>query len=806
MDIEMATASTPVSRGPVGCIHCGNPVTGSAIPRFCCRGCETVYAWIHDQGFAEYYRIQKGAAPGPRPDSEVGPADDFAYLDEPEFREAYSWPVTEGRSLDFYVEGVHCAACVWLVERIPSVAADVTGIRLNLATSVARVTVGPRGSFAEVARALSSAGYRPSAVRLGGDAGLRLREDRALLVRLGVAAACAGNIMLLAVASYAGVRGALASELRWLGGALFLPVALYCAVPFYRTAWAALRARRLSIDLPIAFGILAGSLVSFINLASGHEELYFDSISSLVFLLLSTRVLLRRVQRTALDSSHAVHFLASAFALRWDVRAGRFERVSVDRLAAGDRIRVGLAERVPADGVVVSGRGAIDGSLLTGESRPESVGPGSVVHAGTICVGPAIELEVRESGARTRLGLLMSSMEASLQKKAPIVQLTDRVSRYFVAAVVTLSVFAFGRAALAGGVGWHEGLSRALAISIVTCPCTFALATPLVFSLVLGRLARLGVLVRSPDALERLSGITEAYIDKTGTLTSGELSVTSWDFHSRALPERGTAAAIVAIESASPHPMARAIVRHLEEKPLPPLPAVSEWAEHPGSGIAACCAGRRYRLLRGRGFGQASEVDVWVDGERVGTFRLQDRLRASSLPALDRLRFMGVSPFMLTGDACSAAREVALELRLTAGEWFAEASPEEKGERLAGSPRAAMVGDGANDAVALAEAHVGIAVRGGVEISLRAADVYLARGGVGQLPGLIGVARETLTVIRRNLAFSVIYNLIAATLAWRGQITPLQAAVLMPASALTVFMSSIWGTSRMREAFAELSR
>jgi Cu2+-exporting ATPase/Cu+-exporting ATPase len=727
----------------------------------------------------------------------LGAREEFRFLDDPEFLEQYSWQTQEGRWMDFYVEGVHCAACVWLTEKIADIVDDVGFIRLNLGNSVATVRIHDQGSFSAVALELQKMGYRPHPIKQDEQRGLQKRENRLLLMRLGVAGACAGNIMLLAVSLYGGANGGIADRFRWISLGLYVPVIFFSAVPFYKSAWISLRSKELSIDIPVVFGILLGSIVSVINLIQGDDRIYFDSLSALVFLLLSTRYLLKRTQQSALDFSRFLHFLTPMWVKKWNPSGQIYEEVRMDQLSAGDRVQVFPNECVPVDGRVVKGFSSLDCALLSGESQSERVAVGDRVFAGTLNLDAPLEIEVTQSGVNTRMGRILVSMEKLLTKKAAATVFADRVSRYFVSAVVILSgaliIFSFYNS-------WGDYLNRALAIAIVTCPCTFALITPLAFSLTLGKLARGGVLVKGPDILEKLAGVKAVFFDKTGTLTFGALQVTHWE-----VPDE-LSAAILAIESCSVHPIAKAMTQYLRNQVTGVIPQVEELKEKMGNGICGRVGGSWYELTRARDATSLStEISILKDGLLVGRAVLSDQVRPESQKVVQLLKSLNLNLRILSGDHRGSVKQVADQVGIEFGSCIFEASPEKKNEVIKSYENTLMVGDGANDAIALAQADVGIAVHSSMELSLQAAGVFLKTPGIRSVYHLVVIARETLSVVQRNFWFSVVYNVIAGGFALAGKIDPLFAAVLMPMSALTVLLSSITGTSRMRTAFKEIN-
>jgi len=352
---------------------------------------------------------------------------------------------------------------------------------------------------------------------------------------------------------------------------------------------------------------------------------------------------------------------------------------------------------------------------------------------------------------------------------------------------------------------WQEGLERALAIALVTCPCAFALGTPLTLSLTVGRLAKRGILIKGAEIIEKLSKVKSIFLDKTGTLTDGDLKVLKWQSKESSEDRTVTFASVMALESKSNHLIAKALVHYIStlikhEAVL----KVEDYKETIGRGISGRIAGKLIEVSRAKDSNRGTELAVYKDGALVASIFLGDRVREDSSRSIDQFRTLNLRPWLLSGDTLSAVYQVADQVGIPRFSCIAEVSPEQKKEVIESYTDSLMVGDGANDAIALAAADVGVAIHKGVEMSLRASDVYLSSPGVGSIYQMIIIARETMKVIKRNFIFSIIYNIIAGVAAICGLISPLFAAVLMPFSALSVFLSSISGTARMKAAFSEL--
>jgi Cu2+-exporting ATPase len=800
---EVAAAPAAV-RAP--CAHCGLPVPPAAVEagalrQFCCEGCRAVWAILHEHGLERYYALREDAAPAPAATADRR----YGELDDAGFQARTCRPEPGGRmSTELYLEGVHCGACVWLVEKLPGLVPGVAETRLDLPRSQARVVWDPRAvPLSAIARRLASLGYAPHPCRgLAGQAARR-REDRAMLARVGLAGAAAANVMAIAFALYGGMLDGMEPEFaaffRWASLLLTLPSLIWGGGVFFRSAATALRAGTLGMDLPISIGLLAGFGHGLVNTVRGAGEVYFDSVAVLIFLLLSGRYLQRRQQRAAGDATELVASLYPTSARL--VEHGSVREVPLETLVPGVVVEVRAGDLVPADGVVLAGRSTVDLSLLSGESAPQSVAEGARVHAGTLNVSSRIEIRVERTGEDTRVGRLMRLVDEHARRRAPIAQLADRISGPFVGVVLALAGITF---LLWARLDPSRALDHAAALLIVTCPCALGLATPLGVSAAIGQAARAGFLVKGGDVLEKLARPGRMWLDKTGTLTEGRAALLRWHGDPAVKPR------VAAAEAHSSHPLARALVRALGAPAAATRVAIEE--TH-GGGIEAVVDGHRLVVgsadfvaaragavppglaatvgeLAGDGL---TPVLVAEDGRVTAVAGLGDPLRADAEAALERVRALGWRPGILSGDDARIAQAVGRRLGLAAPDCRGGVTPEDKLRAVlesAAEGPVVMIGDGVNDAAALAAATVGVAVAGGAEAALTAADVFVVRPGVARLAELLEGSRRAMRVVRRNLLFSLGYNVIGVTLAMTGVLNPLAAAILMPLSSLTVIVSS----------------
>ncbi|NOZ95107.1 MAG: heavy metal translocating P-type ATPase, partial [Acidobacteria bacterium] len=566
----------------VPCSHCGLPVPPGLVEpgaqhQFCCDGCKLAWQVIHDAGLDGYYGLRERIGDAAEPAHATGRR--YGEFDDPAFQKLHVRRAGSGlATIELYLEGIHCAACVWLVEKVPVVLPGVAELRLDMGRSLARVTWDPENvPLSRVARFLDSIGYPPHPYRGVAAQEMARRQDRALLLRIAVAGAVAGNVMLMAFALYGGRFHGMAAEyrdlFRWASLILTLPAVLWCAQVFYAGTLGALRTQSLHMDIPITLGIWASFLHGAWNTFRGSGEVYFDSVTALIFLLLVGRYLQRRQQRAAADATLLLFSLTPSSTRR--IEGNEVREVAVESIKPGDVIELLPGDSVPADGVILSGESTVDRSLLTGESRPEPAGPGSPVHAGTVNLASPLQVEVRAVGENTRLGRLMQLVEEASRRRAPVVRLADRLSGYFVTAVLGLAVVTMAIWLL---LDPSRAVDHTVALLIVSCPCALGLATPLAIAAAIGRAARQGILIKGGDALEPLARPSRMLLDKTGTVTEGRMALLDWWGDADLKP------LVAAAESRSSHPVAVALAKAVPEELRPKAVTVRETT---GGGLAA---------------------------------------------------------------------------------------------------------------------------------------------------------------------------------------------------------------------------
>jgi Cu2+-exporting ATPase len=716
-------------------------------------------------------------------------------------------------AVGFFLEGLRCTGCVNRVERALREAPGVLSASVNYTTHRALVDFDPaRTQPAALAARVEQLGYQaiafdPAALQPASDG-----RPRDALVRLLVAAFLAGNVMLISLALYFGSAGDLDAPLRrglrWLAIGLSLPSIGWCALPFWRGAWSGLRRREITLDVPVVLAITTAFAVSAVGTVGEARHLYMDSASMIVFLILLGRTLERGARARAAGAVERLTALAPKTALR-RTPAG-FQPVEAASLRPGDRVLVPAGQAVAADGVIRRGASELDESLLSGESRPVPRAEGDAVSAGTRNTLAEIEIEVTNAVGAGALSRLAALLERAQAQRPRVQRLADRVAAVFAPVVVALAA-ATALAGLLSGAAPLDVALRAAAVLIVACPCALGLATPAAITAALGRAAALGVVVKSAEALERCARVDSVLLDKTGTLTDGRFAVEALAC-AAGVREAELVCAAAEAEGAAIHPIADALRRAAAERGLEPAERMPRMAR-PGLGVETGEAADRLRvgaraLLTRAGVRIAPELDeaaakleeralslAWVarGDAALGVIGLSDPPRADAADAVRRLRALGVRVALVSGDHAPAVGLVAR--RAGIDDAIARATPEAKvaciAEQRAQGARLLFAGDGINDAAACAAADVGVAMAGGADVTLFAADLVIRSPHLGALADAIALARATLRRIRENLAFALLYNAVAVPLAVAGLLTPLSAAIAMSLSSLGVTANAI---------------
>ncbi|SDG73551.1 heavy metal translocating P-type ATPase [Roseospirillum parvum] len=788
---EAAADPLPSGAPAAVCRHCGAPAPAGAA--FCCPGCAAAHELIQGLGLDAYYdrRCLDPAVAPLIPDPEEIEAD-LSALVRPDGTEPDG---TARWRLDLMVEGISCAACVWLIERLLARHPAVRQGRVNMTTRrLAVVWVGRAEDAAAILAPLRRVGYRLAPYDPGRLGAATRAHEKTLLKAMAVAGFAAANIMLFSVSVWFGVDMDPATRdlMHWVSALIAVPAVGYAIRPFAGPAVAGLKGGRMTMDLPITLAVLLATAMSLWELATHGAHVYFDSAVSLLFFLLIGRFLDSRARGRARATAEQLLTL-NAGTVTVLAEDGSRRQLLPERVTPGMTVLLAAGQRAGVDGRVVAGRAHLDDSLISGETVPRPVGPGDAVHAGTLALDGALTLSVAAAGEDTLLAEIVRLMETAEQGRARYVALADRVARLYAPVVHLLGLLTFLGWWGLGGLGWQPALLNGIAVLIVTCPCALGLAVPAVQVMASGRLLKGGVLLKSATALERLATVDTVVLDKTGTLTLGRPTLREDGV------DPGVVARAAALAAASRHPLARALAAARPQ--VAPAPEVREV---PGAGLVAGQGaggpGGERRLGSRAHVGVADArpaegPELWFaePGWPAVRFTFTDPLRPDAPAVIAGLKARGLAVEMLSGDRPETVARIAAEagIEVFQGGLTPAGKTARLAELAARGHRVLMVGDGLNDAPALAAAHVSLSPTSAADLSQTAADAVFQGRRLAPVLEALAVARRADRLVRQNIGLSFTYNALTVPLAVAGLVTPLVAALAMSASSVVVILNAL---------------
>ncbi len=680
------------------------------------------------------------------------------------------------------VPGMHCAGCMGKVERALGAVPGVASARANLTARTIAVDHTLQAEIPDLIAALAGAGF---AAQPREDVIEPPSASRELLAPLAVAAFACMNVMLLSVSVWSGADGSTRDLFHWLSALIGVPAILYAGQPFFRSALGALKRGRTNMDLPISIGVTLATGLSCFETVTGGAEAWFDGTLMLLLFLLAGRALDAMMRDRARAGVAALLRQAASGAMVVGAD-GALQWTAAAMLAPGMLMRVGVGERLAADGEIASGTGRFDQSLLTGETAPVPAGPGQRVLAGMLNLDGPVDVLVTAAGQGTALAEIAQAMEAAGQGRSAFVRIADRASRLYAPAVHTLAALSFAGWLIAGA-SFHQALVVGIAVLIITCPCALGLAVPVAQVVAAGALLKQGVMVKDGSAIERLARVDRVLLDKTGTLTMGRPVPDAAALDAFSAEEASVA---LALASHSRHPLSQALALALAARGVRAA-SIEHVRETAGRGVSGTWCGLAVSLGRpSQSGGTAAALTMGAGPVRVIGFA--DRLRPDARAALAELGALGIDASILSGDTAQA---VAVTARETGLMGQAAALPTDKLDAIRRLQRAGkrvlMVGDGINDGPALAAADASIAPGSASDVGRQAADFVFTGDSLLALPRAVRAARATMRVVRENFAAAILYNALAVPLAMAGMITPLMAAIAMATSSLIVVGNSL---------------
>ena len=768
-----------MSQATKRCQHCGEPVPKSRKDHFCCSGCSAAYCLIAGLNLKSYYQNRQ-IDPDLRP--LIPEEQTFENL-------ALYQKCSEGHcTLHLMVDGLHCAACVWLIETVLSQQKGVIDARVNMTTKRLKlVWEEDKNTAQKLIRSTNQLGYRlipydPTLLE-----SLNKKKEKHLLLCMAIAGFSAANVMLFSIALWAGAMtdDVTRSLFQWLSAFIVLPASAYAGKPFFQSAWGALRHRQLNMDVPISLAILTTLAMSLYDTITGLGHTYFESAAMLLFFLLVGRYMDMRARGKSRNAAEQLLLLQATMATIIS-NNGTSRTIPANQVRHGDMMLVASGERLAADGIV-QGEALLDTSPLTGESVPTSFKRGEIVHAGCLNVGRALRIKITATCEHTRLSMIVQLVEEAAQAKNAYTTLADKAARAYAPSVHALSGITLTGWLIAGASG-HQALTYAVAVLIITCPCALALAVPTVQVVAVSKLLRLGILLKTATALEQLKDITLVVFDKTGTLTMGQFR-----FLEGGNKDQQKLAARLAKNST--HPLANALAgKYPDEKPIKNV------EEKVGQGLVVYHNKKEIRLGN-RQFCKAitkqkdelPELWLSIKGQEPVRFTFEDTLRKNAAKTIKLFEKNHIKTTLLSGDRDEVVKDVSKKAGIQ--KWQAQASPEDKYNSLKKwkkqGEKPLMFGDGINDAPALATAHVGLTLGSGTDIAKTSADIIIQNPDLQACFTTWKIAQNAHRLVKFNMAFSLGYNVVTVPLAMAGFITPLWAAIFMSASSVTVVLNAL---------------
>ena len=797
------------------CKHCAGHFEGEAVrdangDEFCCNGCKNVYAYLKSQGFSEFYsKLKKGEQNLAKPSSKHFDKQSAGSMFSKLLRRDENSPFI--CELEVLISGIHCPACIWLNEKALSNLEGVLELNISATTSKARVLFDERKTaLEEILNLIIAIGYDPKPFNEVN--GAKNSLSREYYARLIVALACSMNIMWVAIALYSGYfEGLSAGAKKILHFAEFVlasPPVFYTASVFYRSALSSLKLRQINMDVNVSLGILSVYFYSVYAMLSGLPEVYFDSACMLVTFIFAGKFLQTKATQKAAQELENISslFVEQVMSVKNNSRIpsiSEFKPCDVSEIKSGDFVLLRSGERAMIDGVVLSGEASVDNSSINGESVPVGISKDDALLSGALCAEGSVIYKATSSFQGSFLNKLSKLLSNASFARAQIEELANKISSHFGWAILGLCVVSFVFWSVANISAWSGANAFGIAISVlvIACPCALSLATPIATLVAMGTATKRSIVFKDAKVLETLAKCDIIAFDKTGTLSKANLKVLKGQ---RFLPFDDEA--LLALASASTHPISKAVASYILEKTCALSPFSQDALENiqniAGKGISATykgvkIAGGSAAFVKSLGASLAddsssSEYYFMYDNKLVARFFLDDELREGAKASIKELKKMGLKVLMLSGDKQIVASKVASELGID--ESHGELKPEQKAlliKELQKSANVVMVGDGINDILALKSANVGIAMGSGASVSVGVSDVVLLRDELGDLVFALRQAKKTFKVIKENLFISLVYNALSIPLAMAGFIIPLFAAISMSFSSLLVVLNSL---------------
>ncbi|WCL50505.1 heavy metal translocating P-type ATPase [Leptospira sp. GIMC2001] len=793
------------------CFHCNQPIAPGieyswkhqdTTNYYCCNGCKAVSQIILESDNQFFYEMRGSQNLEPIRNPEEEAQIRAEYLDGSIVASDYLTEIQKGIfEVQINITNIHCSACVWLNEKVLKDTSGIETVRINFATGLALIQFNPEFiKLSKIFQIIESIGYLPR-LHSSWNQSEATNKNNSLLIRMGLAGFCFGNIMLFGTSLYAGYFTGIELEfkrlLHYLSWAFATPVYLYSGYPFLRGAWQAIKRGKFSMDFLLVTGISLAYFYSIFVTLTDIGEVYFDSVCMIYFFILLGKYLEENARRRANDKlNQLLTSLPEVATVLGD--NGEINYIRTSEVIKGQKLLIKNGERVPVDGTLISDIGELNESFLTGESSSIQKKKDDSILAGSIAINRPIEILAESNAKNSTLSRLKIMIDRALGQKPNLERITDKISGYFIAVIFSVAIATFLFWFLSDA-GIETAIINTIAVLIVACPCALGLAVPTALVMNHIRNSKDGIVIKNPDIIEPLSKLQTIFFDKTGTLTQGKLELSSHNFSNPNL----AGAITYCIESKSNHPVAINLRRTMEENHwIDPAIQLIDVIENPGLGmsgkISISDSIHNFKLGSAK-FLDISEnpkhtrVHLSLDENYLGYWELSDQLRNDSLDAIRSLKKIVKNIFILSGDNISVVKNIANKLNIS--QYLGSVSPENKLTAISEAQNrnevVAMVGDGINDSAAMAKADIGVSMGVASDISLDRSDIILVNNNIRGIYLAACYAKETSRKIKQNIAISFFYNSLMVPLAAMGFMAPVLCAVFMATSSLTVVGNSL---------------
>ncbi len=761
------------------CRHCQNKIENKQYGDFCCNGCQQVFSILNTSGLKDFYKISEiEKSHIPKVDYEPNLN---LYLADNDFISKFGTSSKGGVKFYFYVSGIHCQACLWIFNRINQLSSLIKDSTFNQSNHVLKIEVLEIDKLKEIFNLLNQLGYQLIPIQdINQVNQLEKNDDKNELIRIAITAALLMNMMLFSISLYAGVEGEFKRIFQYILFFLTLPLMFYSANPIFKNFWNFFKAKSISIDLPLIIFLLTSFFISSFNLINGSDDIYFDSIATLVFLVLSVRYVLKKIQKNVSNLSYLKEiFFSKQVFVKYEEE---FFPKHYSSLKTGEIILVDVGDVVPVDGVISNGETFVNEAIMTGEVEPIYKKEGDNLISGTLNVSNKVELKVSNTLFKTKLGEILNELGEKLIINS---ELNINLTRYSIGLIVAIIISIFATNYLFPELSTSEFINRCLSILVITCPCALAIGIPLSFILGVKEAAKKGIVVQDIQIFNKIHRLKNIFFDKTGTLTTGEINI-----HSHTVKKNMHWNIIFSLEKGMSHPYTKPIEKFAKKEGASEV-ILEKKKEILGKGVEGYFGGNLYEIKAS----SADSIGLFENSILVGELLFTEEIDNGAFDLLTNLK-KKYNLAILSGDRKDKVESLAKKLNIN--KTFSQLLPSDKRDIIKNTPGSMIIGDGANDILGFKESDISVATFKSSKLASSTCDAYLLSSDLSLILELIKISKTVYQTVKFNIIISVIYNLLGFWAASFGYINPLMAAIFMPLSSITIIAHTYFNITKER--------